>query len=53
MAFKRGSCKLKKIIKNDEEKSFRNDTVQHVLLHYFLNDEITFQIMSPGKKKVI
>ena len=52
MTFKKWSCELKKIIKNDEKKyHLKSDKVGHVLLYYFLNDENHIQIVFPGKKK--
>ena len=56
MTFKKWSCKLKKMIKNDKKmwfKNLKNDKVEHVLLYHFLNDENRTQILSPGKKRLI
>ena len=40
---------------HDKKKKcqLKNDKVEHVLLHNFLNDESHAQIVSPGKKKLI
>ena len=36
MAFNKWLCKLKKMMKNDQNKmSFKNDKVEHVLLYHF------------------
>ena len=55
MTFKKLSCKLKKkMMKNDEKTChLKHDKVEHVLLYHFLNDENHAQIVSPGKKKLI
>ena len=42
------------MMKNDEKEChLKNDTVEHVLFHHFLNDENHTQIVPLGKKKLI
>ena len=54
MTFKKLSCKLKEMMKNDEKKkSFKNYKVEHNLLYQYLNDKNHTEIVSPGKKKLI
>ena len=54
MTFKKCSCKLQTMMKDDEKKChLKKNKVEHVLLYHFLNDENHTQIWSPGKKKLI
>ena len=53
MTLKNDQVNFKKMMKNGEKKSFKNNKLQHVLLYHFLNDESHSQIASPGKKKFI